>query len=225
MYKFVFAKSIGSHGSENILRFHSAIHCLCPPPPPPPPPPPAPPQVAYDSYCLNCSLEFVLLSGAIENNSGGAGRGGRGERTDCTIGDSRIEDMRLVSDKSLWVLNYLELCHLLLKDWCLLPAMILRLYCKVLHWNLWPHLSGTMLLLSCRTICYDGKAYRLKLDTHQISTRHIENTLWTFSKRAVGWPRDDAFVFFSVVSRLRTPSYVNWCVKCNIKEKEERPLR
>ena len=72
IYKFVFAKSIGSHGSENILRFHSAIHCLCPPPPPPPP------QVAYDSFCLSCSLEYVLLPGAIENNSGGAGRGRKG---------------------------------------------------------------------------------------------------------------------------------------------------
>ena len=79
IYKFVFAKGIGSHGSENILRFHSAIHCLCPPRPPP--------QVAYDSYCLSCSLEYVLLPGAIENNS--------------IMGDSRIEDTRLVSDKSL----------------------------------------------------------------------------------------------------------------------------
>ena len=70
-----------------------------------PPPPPPPPKVAYDSYCLNCSLEYVLLPGAIENNSGGAGRGrgwgGGGGRTDCIIGDSRIEDTRLVSDKSV----------------------------------------------------------------------------------------------------------------------------
>ena len=45
---------------------------------PPPPPPPPPPQVAYDSFCLSCSLEYVLLPGAIENNSGGAGRGRKG---------------------------------------------------------------------------------------------------------------------------------------------------
>lgn len=124
-----------------------------------------------------------------------AGQGGLGGGGDI-IGDSRIKDTRLVSDKSRWVLNFLELCLLLFKDWCHLPAMILRLYCKVRHCNVWPLLSGTMLLLSCRTICYGDKAYRLKLDTHQISTRPTENTSWTSSKRAVGWLRDDAYIFF-----------------------------
>ena len=69
---FLFAKSIGSHGSVNILRFHSIIQRLRPPPPPPPR------KFAYDNYCLNCALEYVLLPGATENNSGGAGRGRRG---------------------------------------------------------------------------------------------------------------------------------------------------
>ena len=73
IYKFVFAKSIGSHGRENILRFHSAIYCLCPPPPPP--------QVAYDSYCLSCSLEYVLLPGAIKLKTIVAGQGGVGRGT------------------------------------------------------------------------------------------------------------------------------------------------
>ena len=50
----------------------------------------------------------------IENNSGGTGRArGRGGGI---IGDSRIEDTRLVSDKSRCVLNFLELCLLLFKD-------------------------------------------------------------------------------------------------------------
>ena len=68
---FLFAKSIGSHGSENILRFHSIIQRLRPP---------TPRKFAYDNYCLNCALEYVLLPGTTENNSGGAGRGRAGSK-------------------------------------------------------------------------------------------------------------------------------------------------
>ena len=126
--------------------------------------------------------------------------------------------MRLVSDKSLWVLNYLELCHLLLKDWCLLPAMILRLYCKVLHWNLWPHLSGTMRF----SFLQDNLLRRQGV---QVKTRYPPNLDKTHRKHIMNFLKESGWVatwwrlrfFFSVVSRLRTPSYVNWCVKCNIK--------
>ena len=119
--------------------------------------------------------------------AGQGGVGGGGERTDCIIGDSRTEDMRLVSDKSLWVLNHLELCHLLFKDWCLLPAMILRFYCKVLHWNLWPHLSGTMRF----SFLQDNLLRRQGV---QVKTRYPPNLDKTHRKHIMNFLKESGWV-------------------------------